>query len=349
MPESNIFRTTNPVQVLNNINNYPVGRNVYVCMAQPLEAGSPSFCLQYFCSDNKFTAKQVTTRWKHYREVMDKEGIIIVGHASDGDPRPIGSMLDGMEMPSSSNSTYGDDYCATALPERVYMQDYTHGVNKLKVKILKKDVELLLGKFKISRLHLETLLANVHKSVHGLSPADLNDGDKMKFQPALRMSKQCVIDALRAHVPESNATALYLTMMKDIVDTFITRTELCPVQNVFKIWHVLFILRAWRNMCMRKYNGIKNTITTNTYWSVELMAHSLINYIAQCREKGLPYLPELIQSQTCESFFRSARSLSTTESTVINFTMKGFESKINLIQAKTEIAHDASNGFVFPV
>ncbi|KAL9703364.1 hypothetical protein quinque_006882 [Culex quinquefasciatus] len=167
---------------------------------------------------------------------MDKEGIIIVGHASDGDPRPIGSMLDGMEMPSSSNSTYGDDYCATALPERVYMQDYTHGVNKLKVKILKKDVELLLGKFKISRLHLETLLANVHKSVHGLSPADLNDGDKMKFQPALRMSKQCVIDALRAHVPESNATALYLTMMKDIVDTFITRTELCPVQNVFKIW-----------------------------------------------------------------------------------------------------------------
>lgn len=62
----------------------------------------------------------------------------------------------------------------------------------------------------------------------------------------------------------------------------------------------------------------------------------------------LKYQPELLQSQTCEAFFRTARSFTSTESTVINFTMMGFESKLNRIQAKTEIAHDSSNRFVFP-
>lgn len=94
----------------------------------------------------------------------------------------------------------------------------------------------LTGRFKITRLHLEALLANVHKSVHGLSPGDLNDGDKMKFRPALRMAKQCVIDAILENVPESNATALYLSIMKDLVEVFITRTILDPIENVLRTW-----------------------------------------------------------------------------------------------------------------
>ncbi|XP_062555195.1 uncharacterized protein LOC134220217 [Armigeres subalbatus] len=101
-------------------------------------------------------------------------------------------------------------------------------------------------------------------------------------------------------------------------------------------------------MCMKKYGGIKHCVTTNTYWCIEINAHSIVNYIVLCRDENLPYLPELLHSQTCESFFRTTRSFTSTESTVVNFTMKGFESKLNRIQAKTEIMHDSTNGFDFP-
>lgn len=45
-------------------------------------------------------------------------------------------------------------------------------------------------------------------------------------------------------------------------------------------------------------------------------------------------------SQTCEEFFRTARSFTSTESTIINFTVNQFIHRVKRIQTVTDIKHD---------
>lgn len=64
-------------------------------------------------------------------------------------------------------------------------------------------------------------------------------------------------------------------------------------------------------------------VSSNTYNSVEINAHNLVVVIRKLREDGgaSEFIPWLFQSQTCESFFRLLRSISTTMSTVVNFSV----------------------------
>lgn len=120
--------------------------------------------------------------------------------------------------------------------------------------------------------------------------------------------------------------------------------------NFFNTIHryALFFVRAWRSWCVSEYNTIQNCVTTNCYWGLEINAHSLVNFLRMCREKGYEFDITLLQSQSCESFFRLARSLSSTESTVVNFTMQSFESRLNRIEAKSNFMHNRQNEFCFP-
>lgn len=56
----------------------------------------------------------------------------------------------------------------------------------------------------------------------------------------------------------------------------------------------------------------------------------------------------MLQSQECESFFRTSRSFTSTESTVVNFDMQSFESRLHKIEAKIEIMHKCKDDFQFP-
>lgn len=64
MPVRNFFVASSPMQVKALIQRYPIGRNIYVIMAQPLKSGSEAFCLMFACSDNRFNTKDVLRRWK---------------------------------------------------------------------------------------------------------------------------------------------------------------------------------------------------------------------------------------------------------------------------------------------
>ena len=76
------------------------------------------------------------------------------------------------------------------------------------------------------------------------------------------------------------------------------------------------------------YKVTDNFLTSNCYMCIELNAHNLIKLVKNFQE--LPdYQPEMFvladcSSQNCEKLFRSARSLSSTFSTVINFSTKDF-------------------------
>jgi hypothetical protein len=60
---------------------------VYVHIATPMSSNSINFCLCVFGTSNKFTAKDVHTRWDTIKQLLSKVGVKVVGVSSDGDSR----------------------------------------------------------------------------------------------------------------------------------------------------------------------------------------------------------------------------------------------------------------------
>jgi hypothetical protein len=109
-------------------------------------------------------------------------------------------------------------------------------------------------------------------------------------------------------------------------------------------WCVVFVCRLWwcylekastsklsktsRTTSERKTGINKYFITRPAYISVELNAHNLLYLVLLVKQQHLPKQAliniHLFNSQGCESLFRSARSLSSTFSTTVNFTVKNF-------------------------
>lgn len=53
-------------------------------------------------------------------------------------------------------------------------------------------------------------------------------------------------------------------------------------------------------------------------------------------------------SQPCEEYYRKLRSLTSTTSTVVNFSVKEVLSRITRIQLLGEISNDSEPNFIFP-
>lgn len=112
----------------------------------------------------------------------------------------------------------------------------------------------------------------------------------------------------------------------------------------------LFFLRAWRWQCIKKDNSIQHCITSNVYWCLELNAHEMVHFLIYCRENNVPeqFLPQILNSQPCETSFRELRSMTTMNHTAINFTMKDVEQRMQRVQMKLLIAHRRKNMLSFP-
>lgn len=79
------------------------------------------------------------------------------------------------------------------------------------------------------------LIQCVSKDQHGLTVSDLNEKDKMKFRPVEKMTKDAVIECLRKHVPLSGGTVHFLTMMSEVMSSYMS-SDLAPLQRVYNIW-----------------------------------------------------------------------------------------------------------------
>lgn len=83
---------------------------------------------------------------------------------------------------------------------------------------------------------------------------------------------------------------------------------------------------------------------------LELNAHALVSTIIYFRDNGIAesFLPWMFGSQACEKIFRAVRSLSSTYSTVVNFSMLELVHKINRINFQSEIINQLHGDFEFP-
>lgn len=152
MPKTNTFKCSSPMKIVNDLKSYPIGRNVQLCMVQPLAKHAAPFCVNFFCTDNKFTTQDVLNRWEFVEREFAKEGITIVAKSTDGDSRFIGGMMEQMKFtretdaPAEADNVFGDWYIADNSSSKICVQDPTHLVNKFRTRLMKIDKPLLIGK-----------------------------------------------------------------------------------------------------------------------------------------------------------------------------------------------------------
>ncbi|KAK3909545.1 Ras-related protein R-Ras [Frankliniella fusca] len=189
------------------------------------------------------------------------------------------------------------------------------------------------------------------KVEHGLTFSDLDKDDKMDFNSSVKICSIRVAEVMEIHVPGSEGTQAYLMVMRFIMESCLDE-NLSASEKVYKIWYALFFLRYWKAWLLNhsNYSVSENFVTYNAYMCVEIIAHALIILIVKFRNENRPgdALFELFNSQHCESFLRYARSMTTTLSTVINFSMHEFLHKVRRIDILQNIISKLRGNLTFP-
>ena len=352
LPLVGSFPATSGQEILHHFKFGAVSRIAYVIMVRPLAVISAPICLALFGTDNKFDYRQVLQRWKWMSKEAEKEGIEVVGYASDGAPQ----LLKAMYMRTFIRQPTGRKWpwhCAPldkSLP--FYIQDPIHLLVKLKSKLLKPSIIIPMGEnYVATRGHIIELIKNVSKDQHELTMSFIEVKDKMNFRAAQKLCAKKVSDLLRSSIHGSQSTAIYLDMMREITDAWM-EPSLSPLERVKLLWKWLFFCRLWRKWIVKHpgYSISHNFITSNSYISMEINAHSMIHMIRRFRDNEEPELlvPTIMGSQDAEDFFRRARSMTTMSSTMTNFSILEFVHRIRRIDFISESTENLKGTVNFP-
>lgn len=269
-------------------------------------------------------------------------GIKVIGIAADGDPKLLSAMQQNVNFCFDPlNLAEYTEYPLITLEDWLaYFQDPTHIGTKLRNRLLKHSIFLPFGNAVISLSHLKFLVSQVPKDQHGLTEYDIMPNDRMNFKSLEKIMDERVIEALRKHVPGSEATILYIQICKYATTSFLD-PNLTPVERVYRIWYVVYLLRIWRSYILssKQYNLSENFLTPNCYACIELNAIELIKLIIALSEHPEIFHPNIFDSQPCERTFRQLRSMGTMNYTKINFGVMELLHMIEKIELQNDIVH----------
>lgn len=338
--------------------NTPSAHFVNVIMAQPL-ANAPAFCLMLFSSNAQYTAEDVANRWRFITKKLAKADIHVLVSSTDSDPKYNSAMRKCSRLGFRSKIFHDFDWFSMDTYDKFdgiqlhFIQDSIHIATKLRnliLKTLKNIRKLPFGpKSYIQIQHLTRILQQCPKDLHRLTETVLNPIDRMNFESVLRICDDMVLRLLASDVPDSGATIQFLRMIRDIIESF-TDIHLTPLQRIYKIWCSVFVLRIWRNYIesSKRLTLEKNFLSNNCYTCIEINAHSLVLIMLNLQRNGQSHLfiPNLFESQACESIFRQIRSLVSVFCTVTNGSVRDIIDRINRIELQSEII--VSSEFKFP-
>ena len=109
------------------------------------------------------------------------------------------------------------------------------------------------------------------------------------------------------------------------------------------IWYANIFVHYWRKWIELhpQYNLKNNFSTQNSFICIVLNAHALVLLLITLRdnfdESLCNYIPWILGSQSCEKTFRSARSMSSTFSTIINFGVLDPLGRLHRLQIQAEL------------
>lgn len=327
---------------------------INVIMVQPIVNKAPAFCLLLFGSNNKYSSTDVKRRWTHIALQLAKLNIKVLSISSDSDPKYNAAMRRLSELGYDSNDFPNWFSCGEKIDRPFYVQDTVHIATKIRNFLLNmfwRKKQIPFGKHFVNMEHLFCLLNMFPKDQHMLTASILSPTDRQNFNSVLKMCSVKVVSLLRGHVKHSQATVIFIQMLRDIVDSYMDQS-LKPLQRVRKLWYSLFLVRIWREWVLRtkNYTLRENFFSANTYSCIELNAHSLVSILLYLKQTNQPelFLPHLFSSQPCESIFRQLRSFTTTYSTVVSSTVKESISRISKIHFQNEIFQITSPDFIYP-
>lgn len=220
--------------------------------------------------------------------------------------------------------------CSTLLDDTVFVQDSHHVGTKGRNRML-NSADLRIGRFKIYVNHLHQLIKSQTSDKHGLTVSVISPADRQNFESVEKICDARVLELLKEYVKNSDGTVAYLKILKSSLDAYLS-INISPLEKVDKIWYSIH-MRA-NIVDHRSYTLDKNFITTNMYACIELNGHSLISSMLYLRKVGAQqcFFLLLYGSQPCEHTFRLIRSMSSTYSTIVNFSTKGFIEKTQHVQ-----------------
>lgn len=354
MPQPFVYKAESAIQIIEHF-NAPISDSLTTIMAQPL-GGSSSFCLMVFGSDNRYTANDVSKRWHHIVSKLKQLGIGVLSISSDSDPKFNKAMRMNSKLGRTSSSLPSNDLfrCGDAMDNPFYVQDTPHLATKLRNYLLKtfnKPERVAFGRYFVKMSHLQYLVDNFSKDQHLLTSSVLNPVDRQNVESAIRIIDCRVINMLNLHVQKSEGTVLFLKMMSNCIEAYMS-DKLSPIERVYKIWNALFMVRIWKQFVVdsSKLTQKENFISTNCYHCIEQNAHSMVLIILFLKKNGLPELfaPQLFSSQPCESFYRRLRSFCPTFSMVATCSVKGALARVSKAHLLNEISNDNEGTFTFP-
>lgn len=367
LPVVDAYLATSFTAIEAMFNSASISKYAYIYMAQPLASNIPPLCLACLGSDQKFTAQHVLQRWQYIYSQCAERGIKVASFGGDGDSRIMKAMRVSVSLSTSSDDPMLQELSAPVPLLKVntewnkwfcirptvasYVQDVVHIAVKLKSRLLNPSVKLKLGpNFEAGAYHLQQLCVKVGKEQHFLRAKDLNHKDRQNFDAVQHIINAC---PLLQQIPGSFGTKCYVEIIKNVVDSYLDKS-LNVVSRLEKIWHATFFVRYWRKwillnpMCTIKGNFISH----NCYMCIELNAHALITYVLSIRDhfQGdfTNFLPWLLGSQTCERTFRTLRSMSSTFSTVLNFSILGMLRRLHRLNIQLTLQSSSQGLIKFP-
>lgn len=295
------------------------------------------FCVSFLLYNLKFS-------------INNRYGIKVTSISADGDARLLTSMKHSY---NSMISQLSSDVLNNLSREQLtsYIQDTYHVATKLRNRLQKPSILLPMGSKQVSITHLKILISTCPKERHGLVETDICPDDRQNYASFEKITQDRVLKALECHIMDSEATVQYLRLSRNITKAF-TDENMKPLERVNLLWHPLYFFRAWRKWIQKNenYNAEKNFISTNAFSCIELNAYGMLHLITKFRDAGQShlFLPQMFNSQHCESTFRQFRSMTTANWTRINFTMLELLNMINRIEMQNEIALKLSDIALLP-
>ncbi|XP_062712958.1 uncharacterized protein LOC109406718 isoform X2 [Aedes albopictus] len=344
-PEVGSFPASSPEIIKKHIDSGEKSSIVYVILATSVADKTISFNLLSFGTNNKFSIDQVLLRWAVMEKQLSDNGIVILGYGADGDSRLIGSMKVRMGLPREVTiiphgipKEWKDWFAGQGRSSVAYVQDTIHLVNKLKNALLSHTRALQIGKYPVSRGHLE-IVAREGKEKTGLLVSDLEQQDKMCVKTFVKLIDPRVANLLKTQ-PGTNGTVAYISLMKSVFDAY-ENPSLTPLERIEEIWFATFFTRVWHCWITgsKDLKHDEHFITDNAELGIEINAHSLVNHLLHCRELAKPelFLPQLMNSQHNERSFGNARSMSGVQNTIINFDILEYLNKASHFEYLDEL------------
>ncbi|KAG5672701.1 hypothetical protein PVAND_002810 [Polypedilum vanderplanki] len=339
LPNDEHLVAVTPEDILRHAKGRPKALFVQIIMAQPMVKGAPSYVLGVFPTNNEYTIKDVMNRWKFIIDELSTQNIVVDFISTDGAPTLLGAMK---ALTSFGTAKFNFHFksplnmMSTLFP---CVQDGIHIANKLKTRIINDNHQLFIGNYLASVQHLQKLVIDpdLSKLNHGLTYSDVNafdqSKDKMNFQSTMRICDDKVLDLLKGH-NSYLGTYLYLKLLNSFLRAYILENEK-TTDRIINSTYVVTFLRLWRRNLEIKGLTADNFISKNAWESIELN-HSFLLRIVKI---GKGHLLTLCSSQSCENFFRTLRSLTSSGLTEINFDFYECMMKINKVQA-LELLHN---------